>query len=112
MKVGDYLIALKDISKPVYKIWLNQYNVAAKHEYIGLLSIKKGERILITNLTDKLIEIENNNVRVYFSLNPNIKNHEFYGLYFKESEKVNRLKKLQKINKKIRTDKLKNLFSS
>lgn len=111
MKIGDYLIAIKDINIPTYIITHTPNGVVESDVGSGI-KLKCGNRVPIVNMTETLIEVKVNDDNVVaFSYN-NAKFHEDYQVYFKETEKYNRLNKLKKIKRKQKIENLKNIFNN
>ena len=116
MKKGDRLIVIKNINKPVYKIYMKN-GVLDRYEIIGDFNAKIGDRILI--VAEKMFKGEqliglkhNDSPIVYYSLKPNNKYNEYYADFFKESESKNRALKIKKLNKYRKIEKLKKLFNN
>jgi len=112
MKIGDYLIAIKDINIDTYTITYTSTNII-ESSVGGGIKLKCGDRVPIVNMTETLIEVKVNDDNVVGFSHNNDSFHEDYRVYFKKSYKENRLKKLKKLKRKQqKIENLRNLFNN
>lgn len=99
MEIGDLLIVKNEFVRTFYQVKHDNNNNILEYTCKGKITGKVGDRGVIIDKKNNLIEILIDKQKIYFSTSGNTKLHEYYKNIFLSEKQYTRFKKIENIKK-------------